>query len=109
MVEQGQWGFRVRIAVVGLGYVGMANAAALSQQHSVVAVDVDARRVDLVNAHRSPIADPELEAYLANHPVSLTATGSLEEALEGPMLCLSPHLQTMIRRRTTSTHPQLRA
>ena len=70
------------VVVVGLGYVGMANAAALSQRHSVVAVDVDTRRVDLVNAHRSPIVDVELEAYLATEPATLVATQSLREAVK---------------------------
>ena len=52
---------RMKIAVVGLGYVGMSNAVLLAQHHQVVAVDLMQQRVDLVNARRSPIEDPELE------------------------------------------------
>ncbi|WGT48589.1 nucleotide sugar dehydrogenase [Tessaracoccus lacteus] len=70
----------------------MANAAALSQRHSVVAVDVDPRRVDMVNAYQSPIVDVELEAYLATKPTTLVATQSLKEAVEGAdvMLVATP-------------------
>lgn len=62
------------IAVAGLGYVGLSNAALLAQHNRVVAVDIDARRVDLVNAGKCPIIDPDLEAILAGGTLNLTAT-----------------------------------
>ena len=50
----------MRIAVAGLGYVGLTNAVLLAQNNTVIALDIDAGRVELVNARQSPIVDPEL-------------------------------------------------
>ncbi|GAA1381291.1 nucleotide sugar dehydrogenase [Luteococcus sanguinis] len=66
----------MKIAVAGLGYVGLANAVILAQHHDVTAVDLDARRVRLVNEGKAPIADDLLEQYLAERELSLTATTS---------------------------------
>ncbi len=73
----------MKIAVAGLGYVGLANAVILSQHHEVVAVDIDRHRVDLVNARRAPIVDAELEDYLATRPLNLTATTDAAAAYTG--------------------------
>lgn len=62
------------IAVAGLGYVGLANAVLLSQKHKVVAVDIVPEKVEMINQRISPIADKEIETYLANHQLDLTAT-----------------------------------
>ena len=70
----------MRIAVVGLGYVGLSNAVLLAQNHDVTAVDVSAARVDLVNNRQSPIVDAELEDFLAHKPLQLTATTDLAAA-----------------------------
>ena len=51
----------VKIAVVGLGYVGMSNAVVLARHHQVWAVDVDPARVEAVNARRSPVAEGRRE------------------------------------------------
>lgn len=64
----------MHIAIAGLGYVGLSLACLLSQHHDVAAVDVDAGRVDKINAGVSPIADPLIERYLASRPGSLLAT-----------------------------------
>ncbi|RHW23592.1 nucleotide sugar dehydrogenase [Nocardioides immobilis] len=64
----------MKIAVVGTGYVGLANAVILAQHHEVVALDIDPVRVDQVNDRVSPIEDPELEDYLRNRPLDLKAT-----------------------------------
>ncbi|MDQ1106734.1 UDPglucose 6-dehydrogenase [Nocardioides zeae] len=64
----------MKIAVAGLGYVGLSNAVVLAQHHEVVAVDVDQHRVDLLNDRKSPIEDRELEEYLATKPLNLTST-----------------------------------
>ena len=64
----------MKIAVAGLGYVGLSNAVVLAQHHEVVAVDLDADRVDLLNRGVSPIEDPELQDYLTHRPLRLTAT-----------------------------------
>lgn len=70
----------MKIAVVGLGYVGLSNAVLLAQNHDVTAVDVSAARVDLVNSRQSPIVDAELEDFLAHKPLQLTATTDLAAA-----------------------------
>ena len=72
-----------KIAVVGTGYVGISNAILLAQHNEVVALDIDARKVEQINAKRSPIADPEIEDYLANRPLNLTATTGRDAAYKG--------------------------
>lgn len=64
----------LKVAVAGLGYVGMSNAALFSKHHHVSALDIDPSRVDAVSRFKSPIQDRELEAYLATQPSNLTAT-----------------------------------
>jgi len=73
----------MQIAVAGLGYVGLSNAVLLAQKHKVIALDVDPARVELVNARKSPIVDPDIERYLAEVPLDLTATLSADEAFAG--------------------------
>ncbi|MCW2815767.1 MAG: nucleotide sugar dehydrogenase [Nocardioides sp.] len=64
----------MKIAVVGLGYVGLSNAVVLAQHHDVVAVDVDPLRVEQLERRESPIEDAELETWLAEKPLRLSAT-----------------------------------
>ncbi|MEP2680145.1 MAG: nucleotide sugar dehydrogenase [Sulfitobacter sp.] len=64
----------MKIAVVGLGYVGLSNAVLLAQKHSVTAIDISEARVQMVNEGKCPIVDTELEDFLANRPLHLTAT-----------------------------------
>jgi len=73
----------MKIAIAGLGYVGLAMGVLLAQRHEVVAVDVNPHKVQLVNDRRSPIADPEIEDYLAHRPLTLRATTDPAEALPG--------------------------
>ena len=73
----------MKIAVVGLGYVGLTNAVLLAQKNEVYAVDVDVVRVTMVNDRRSPIVDLELEDLLASHVLNLTATLESEVAYVG--------------------------
>jgi len=73
----------MKIAVFGLGYVGLSNAVLLAQHNQVVAVDISADRVDMLNARRSPIVDAELEEFLATRPLNLTATLDVKKALTG--------------------------
>ncbi len=74
---------KLKIAVAGIGYVGLSNAVLLSQHHEVVALDVDESRVDLVNAGQSPVQDAELEQYLANVRLDLRATTDAGDAFAG--------------------------
>ncbi len=64
----------MKIAVAGLGYVGLSNAVLLAQNNELVAIDVNAQRVDLVNERRAPIVDTELETHLRDNPLNLSAT-----------------------------------
>lgn len=64
----------MKIAVAGAGHVGMSIAVLLAQRHDVVAVDVDASRVDLINRGRSPVEDPEITAFLTHADLRLSAT-----------------------------------
>lgn len=73
----------MKIAVFGLGYVGLSNAVLLAQHNQVLAVDIDAARVEMLNDRRSPIVDPELEEFLATRALNLTATLNADEALAG--------------------------
>ena len=72
-----------KIAVAGLGYVGLSNAILLAQHNEVVALDIQAARVDMVNAGLSPIADAECEAFLARGDLSLRATTDPVDAFSG--------------------------
>jgi UDPglucose 6-dehydrogenase len=65
---------KMKIAVVGTGYVGLSNAVLLSQQNDVIALDIDDRRVGMVNERLSPIEDPEIESFLVSKKLSLKAT-----------------------------------
>lgn len=72
-----------KIAVAGTGYVGLSNAVLLSQHHEVVALDIDPRKVELINARKSPIEDAEIELYLADRPLKLSATLDKQAAYSG--------------------------
>lgn len=64
----------VRIAVAGTGYVGLSNAMLLAQHHQVIALDVVAEKVDLLNKHQSPIDDTEISNFLARKDLNFSAT-----------------------------------
>ena len=64
----------MKIAVAGTGYVGLSNAVLLAQHHEVVGLDIDADKVALLNAGRSPIADREIEDFLAHRKLKLSFT-----------------------------------
>ncbi|MCJ8335182.1 MAG: nucleotide sugar dehydrogenase [Epibacterium sp.] len=70
----------MKIAVAGLGYVGLSNAVLLAQNHPVTAVDVSQARMQMVNAGQCPIVDAELEEFLTRGNLQLTATTDAEAA-----------------------------
>ncbi|MCC2816863.1 nucleotide sugar dehydrogenase [Lachnoclostridium pacaense] len=70
----------MKIAVAGMGYVGLSNAVLLSQYNPVYAVDILPERVDEINRRQSPVADSELESYLKERSLNLLATADAEEA-----------------------------
>jgi UDPglucose 6-dehydrogenase len=64
----------LKIAVAGTGYVGLSNAVLLARHNEVVAFDINEDKVNLINARKSPIVDPEIEEYLRSKPLNLVAT-----------------------------------
>ena len=71
----------MKIAVFGLGYVGLSNAVLLAQHNEVVAVDVSAERVEQLNARHCPIVDIEMESFLSTQTLNLRATLDPADAL----------------------------
>jgi len=72
-----------RIAIVGIGYVGLSNAVLLAQHNDVVALDVQPARVDRLNRGESPVADADIEHYLKHRPLRLRATLDKHAAYAG--------------------------
>lgn len=70
------------ITVAGIGYVGLSNAILLAQNNKVYAVDIQPERVEMVNRRRSPIMDKEIEEYLAEKSLDLTAVTDGKEAYQ---------------------------
>ncbi len=68
------------ITVVGTGYVGMSMAVLLAQHNEVTALDIDEGRVDLINRGQSTVVDAEIEYYLSEKELALTATLDKSEA-----------------------------
>lgn len=73
----------MKIAVAGMGYVGMSLAVLLSQRHQVTALDISEERVRLVNNKQTPIEDEEISKFFAEKKLNLTATTVPEESFQG--------------------------
>ena len=73
----------MKITIAGTGYVGLSNAVLLAQHNQVVAIDIVAEKVAMLNRKQSPIEDAEIEDYLQNKPLNLRATLNKQEAYEG--------------------------
>jgi UDPglucose 6-dehydrogenase len=73
----------MKIVVVGLGYVGLSNAVLLAQHNEVIGVDISQKRVDALNARKSPIIDAELSQYLVEKDLNLFASTDLKASLTG--------------------------
>lgn len=71
---------KIKITVVGSGYVGMSLAVLLAQHNEVVVLDVDISRVEQINNKKSTIADAEIEAFLDHEKLSIVATQDAESA-----------------------------
>lgn len=73
----------MKIVVVGLGYVGLANAVLLAQHNEVIGVDISQNRVEELNLRKSPIVDAELSKYLAEKDLNLKASTNLAASVRG--------------------------
>ncbi|EMG9288007.1 nucleotide sugar dehydrogenase [Providencia stuartii] len=73
----------MKIAIAGTGYVGLSNAMLLSQHHEVVAVDIIAEKVAMLNNKQSPIIDTEIEQFLREKTLNFRATQYIVEAYTG--------------------------
>lgn len=70
----------MKITIAGTGYVGLSNAMLLAQHNEVIAIDIVPEKVELLNNKQSPIADIEIEDFLANKRLDFTATLDTQEA-----------------------------
>jgi UDPglucose 6-dehydrogenase len=74
---------KTKITVVGSGYVGMSISVLLAQHNDVTVLDIDAERVGRINNKQSTVADTEIELFLAEKSLSLTATLDKQAACKG--------------------------
>lgn len=72
----------MKIAIAGTGYVGLSNAVLLAQHNEVIAVDIMPEKIALINNKKSPISDVEIEDFLVNKSLNLTATLDAKLAYE---------------------------
>lgn len=71
---------QLKIAVAGIGYVGLSIAVLLAQHHQVTAVDIVPEKIELLNRNKSPLRDEYIEKYLAEQPLNLKAALDAEKA-----------------------------
>lgn len=96
----------MKITVVGLGYVGLANAVLLSQRHQVVGFDLSEDRVEKLKNRQSPIVDPEISSFLDSKDLNLTATSDADVAYDDPdiiMIATPTNYDTQTNHFDTST------
>ena len=74
---------KTKVTVVGSGYVGMSLSVLLAQHNNVTVLDIDAERVGTINNKQSTVADTEIELFLAEKSLSLSATLDKQVAYEG--------------------------
>ncbi|WP_033136934.1 nucleotide sugar dehydrogenase [Aeromonas finlandensis] len=72
----------MKIAVVGIGYVGLSNAILLAQNHHVIAFDINPEKVSMINSRQSPIIDTDIDLFFKERTLDLTATLDKSAAYE---------------------------
>ena len=98
----------MKIAVAGVGYVGLSLAVLLSQHDEVYAVSTTPAKVELINSGKSPIKDKEIEEYLASRKLNLTATTERRAHTVTRSSSSSQLLRTTTPTRIILTPPALR-
>jgi len=78
----------MNISIVGTGYVGLSNAVLLAQHNKVIALDIDQKKVQLINSKKSPIDDKEIISFLANEDLQIHATVDKIEAYQNAELII---------------------
>src|SRR6185312_50992 len=73
-------GLIMKIAIAGLGYVGLSNAMLLARRNTVVAYDIVPAKVEMLNVRKSPIDDADSERFLAEEELDFKATLDADEA-----------------------------
>lgn len=80
----------MKIIVMGMGYVGLSNAVLLAQSNEVVGVEIDPKKVDLINSKKSPLKDDYIIDYLANKDLNLIAkTSGQEDFVDADLVILA--------------------
>ena len=79
---------KIKIVVVGLGYVGLSNALLLAQKNRILAVDINIDKVTLINQKKSPLSDQEMDSFLANETLDLKAALPSDEFFENSDIAL---------------------
>ena len=79
---------KIKIVVVGLGYVGLSNALLLAQKNRVTAVDIDIDKVTLINEKKSPLSDQEMDSFLSNDLLDLKVALPSDEFFENSDIVL---------------------
>ena len=79
---------KIKIVVVGLGYVGLSNALLLAQKNRVTAVDIDIDKVTFVNEKKTPLSDQEIESFFVNETLDLKAALPSDEFFENSDVAL---------------------
>jgi UDPglucose 6-dehydrogenase len=72
----------MKITIAGTGYVGLSNAVLLAQHNEVIALDINAEKVNMINNKISPILDEEIQQFLKEKELNLTATTNTNQALK---------------------------
>ncbi len=78
----------MKITIVGTGYVGLSNAILLAQHNEIVALDIDEKKVNMINNKISPIGDEEISNYLKTKELNLLATTNEKEAYKNSELII---------------------